>query len=151
MNINCKRLPIKSNQSGPICDETVFFRRVYHFLASFLTTGMRFLLNQKVCLSHLSVGSVSLSVTHVLSLSLPDLFISRTSLSNRSVQLWIMQLWLTWTQYWRQSLWGQRLMNTLVLIILWLMILWWHPRALTWTSGSDSIPLNVIFSHIVWK
>lgn len=49
------------------------FRKVYDFLASFLTTGMRFLLNKQVCLSTVSDSSVFLIVLSVclyLSISL---------------------------------------------------------------------------------
>lgn len=107
-------------------------------MASFLTTGMRFLLNKKVGLFYLSFcKKYSFLSGCVFVIDIPTFL---TSMSKRSVQLWIMLLWFMWMQCWRQYLWEQRLIDTLGLIILWVLTRWSHPEALTWTSGSGSSP-----------
>lgn len=116
------------------------FRRVYDFLARFLTTGMRFLLNKQV--GYLSVPDLSVFVS-CLSVCFPPVSVSDLSasvpcISVRSVQLWITLPWSMSTRCWTRSLWGQRLINTLGLIIPSLMIQWFHPGVWTCTSGWDS-------------
>lgn len=115
-------------------------RRVYQFMARFLTTGMRFLLNQKVGVFHLSVCISFSSLSGCVFVSFSNWRVHLSNLYKRSVQLWIMLLWFMWMQCWIQYLWGQKLMSTLGLTILWLLTQWSQPEALTWTSGSESSP-----------